>query len=137
MTMTTVINLNQYKERPVPEVGKEYHIFDDGKVRPTRHFIAKVLEVIPFEECKDEELLAAWQSNVESSYWLYNTETDYFVKAESDFDENYLYFVRTKDGGWFSIDVTSWWQSARLDIDGSLYKTMVEQYDEDGKVCQN
>ena len=133
----TVLDLNPYKEQPVPEVGKEYHIFDDGKVRPSRHFIAKILEVIPFEDCKDEDLIAAWKDNVESSYWLFTPETDYFVKAESDFDENYLYFVRTEDGGWFSIDVTSWWQSARLDIDGSLYKIMVEQYGEDGKVCQN
>ena len=121
----------------IPEVGKEYHIFDDGKVRPSRHYIAKILEVIPFDECKDEELLMTWRSNVESSYWLYSTKTDYFVKAESDFDENYLYFVRTKDVGWFSIDVISWWHGARLDTDGSLYKIMVEQYSEDGKVCQN
>ena len=53
----TVLNLNPYKEQPVPEVGKEYHIFDDGKVRPSRHYIAKVVEVIPFEACKDEMLL--------------------------------------------------------------------------------
>jgi hypothetical protein len=126
-------DMTPYKEQGIPEVGKEYHIFDDGKVRPTRHFIAKILEVISFEDCKDEELLAAWKSNVEFGYWLYAPETDYFVKAESDFDENYLYFVRTKDNGWFSIDVTSWWQSVRLDIDGSLYKTMVEWYGEDNK----
>ena len=133
----TVLNLNPYKEQPVPEVGKEYHIFDDGKIRPSRHYIAKILEVIPFEDCKDEDLIAAWKDNVESSYWLFTPETDYFVKAESDFDENYLYFVRTKDGGWFSMDITSWWQGARLDTDGSLYKIMVEQYGDDGKVYQN
>ena len=133
----TVLNLNPSKEQPVPEVGKEYHIFDDGKVRPSRHYIAKILEIIPFEECLDHKLISDWAEEVTEHYWLYSQETDYFVKAKSDFDENYLYFVRTKDGGWFSIDVTSWWQSARLDIDGSLYKTMVEYYGEDGKVCQN
>lgn len=121
----------------IPEVGKEYHIFDDGKVRPSRHFIAKILEVIPFEDCKDEDLITAWKANVESYYWLFVPETDYFVKAESDFDEDYLYFVRTKDGGWFSMDITSWWQGARLDTDGSLYKTMVEYYGEDGKEVHN
>ena len=116
-----------------PEIGKKYHIFDDGKVRPTRHFVATVLEVISFADCKDEDLIAAWKDNVESSPWLFALETDYFIKAESDFDEDYLYFVRTKDGGWFSMDITSWWQGARLDIDGSLYKIMVEQYGEDSK----
>lgn len=124
----TILDLKPYEEQSVPEVGKEYHIFDDGKIKPSRHYIAKILEVIPFGDCKDEELLSAWKSNVESSYWLYNTKTDYFVKAESDFDENYLYFVRTRDGGWFSIDVNSWWQSARLDTDGSIYKKMKEYY---------
>lgn len=117
----------------IPEVGKEYHIFDDGKIRPSRHYIAKILEVIPFEDCKDEDLIAAWKDNVESGYWLFAPETDYFIKAESDFDEDYLYFVRTKSGGWFSMDITSWWQGARLDTDGSLYKTMVEYYGEDDK----
>ena len=112
----------------IPEVGKEYHIFDDGKIRPSRHYIAKILEVIPFEDCKDEDLIAAWKANVASSYWLFAPETDYFVKVESDFDEDYLYFVRTKDSGWFSLNITSWWQGARLDIDGKLYETMITWY---------
>ena len=114
----------------IPTVGKEYHIFDDGKIRPSRHFIAKILEVIPFEDCKDSDLITAWKANVKDSYWLFATETDYFVKAESNFDEDHLYFVRTKDNGWFSINITSWWQGARLDIDGSLYEKMKELYSE-------
>ena len=31
------------------------------------------------------------------------------------------------------MNITSWWQGARLDIDGSLYKTMIEYYGEDDK----
>jgi hypothetical protein len=34
------------------------------------------------------------------------------------------YFVRTKDGGWFSLG----WFGSRLDIDGSLYEKMKEWY---------
>ena len=127
----TVLNLNPYKEQPVPEVGKEYHTFDDGKVRLSRHSIATISEVIPFVECKDEDLLESWRDEVKTCYWLFATETDYFVKAE--YDDETSYFVRTKDGGWFSLG----WFGARLDIDGSLYKIMVECYGEDGKVCQN
>lgn len=117
----------------IPEVGKEYHIFDDGKIRPSRHYIAKITEVIPFEKA-DQEIVCAWRSEVESAYWLYATETDYFIKADSDFDENPLYFARTKDSGWFSINYPNWWMSARLDVDGSLYKIMLDQY---GEECQN
>ena len=126
-----VINLTPYKEQPVPEVGKEYHIFDDGKVKPCRHYIAKILEVIPFNEFKDEEVLEMWREEVEECYWLFAENTDYFVKADTE--NGIAYFVRTTYGAWFSL---GFW-AARLDIDGSLYKIMVEQYGEDGKVCQN
>ena len=128
MGTVTVINTTPYKEQPVPEVGKEYHIFDDGKISPSRHYIAKIVEVIPFEACDNIVLLETWAMEVQACEWLYATVTDYFAKAESDFDENPLYFVRTLDGGWFSIDFPGYWMGARLDIDGSLYKSMIEFY---------
>lgn len=114
----------------IPELNKEYHIFDDGKVKPSRHYMAKIVELIPFEECTDQSLLTAWSSEVDFCDWLYAKETDYFVKAESDFDDNPLYFVRTINGGWFSLDYPDGWMGARLDIDGRLYKEMIEWYGE-------
>lgn len=125
----TVINTTPYKGQPVPEVGKDYHIFDDGKIRLSRHYIASITNIIPFEECADEELQNAWKVNVKEAYWLFASETDYFIKAVSDFNKEPLYFVRTVDGGWFSIDYPSIWMGARLDIDGSLYEKMKECYD--------
>ena len=125
----TIINTTPYKLRPVPEVGKEYHIFDDGKIKPSRHYIAKVLEVIPFADIDlDSDLVDVWTVEKEECDFLYAQETDYFIRAESDFDENPLYFVRTVDGGWFSIDFPGYWMSARLDIDGELYKEMLKWY---------
>ena len=121
MGTVTVIYTAPYNLQPVPEVGKEYHIFDDGKIRPSRHSIAKVLEVIPFKEA-DEDVLREWCSDVAECYWLYASETDYFVRAKWGQDTDYLYFVRTQDGGWFSLG----WFGARLDIDGELYKSMNE-----------
>lgn len=128
MGTVTIINTTPYKLQPVPEAGKEYHIFDDGKVKPSRHYIAKVLEAIPFEECNNTALLDTWAQEVSCYDFLYSLETDYFIKAESDFDERHLYFVRTVDGGWFSIDFPGYWMGARLDIDGSLYENMLEWY---------
>ena len=125
----SVISLTPYKEQPVPEVGKEYHIFDDGKVKPSRHYIAKITELISFDDIQEQpDLYAEWQSEVKNCYWLYAKATDYFVKAESNFDENALYFVRTTDGGWFSIDYPNFWMSARLDIDGTIYEEMMQIY---------
>ena len=121
MGTVTVINTTPYKLQPVPEVGKEYHIFDDGKIKPCRHAITNISEVIPFDDCSDTELLELWHNEVEECYWLYASETDYFVKAE--YDDETVYFVRTKDGGWFSLG----WFGARLDIDGSLYQKLLER----------
>jgi hypothetical protein len=125
MGIVTCINLTPYNLQPVPEVGKEYHIFDDGKISPSRHYTAKITEVIPFEKCEDLELMSKWADEVIECYWLFATATDYFVKAVSDYDKNLLYFVRTTDGGWFSIDYPDCWMGARLDIGGELYKSMV------------
>ena len=114
--------------KPIPEPNKEYHIFDDGKIRPNRHYTCKIVEIIPFNECKDNKLIKFWKKYVKEHCWLFSKETDYFIKGISSFDKNPLYFVRTKDGGWFSIDYPNDWMGAELDIDGSLYKILTEQY---------
>lgn len=136
MGTVTILNPESYKLQPVPEVGKEYHIFDDGKIRLSRHYTAKIIEVIPFKETYSVEdtmraVLATWKEEVNENAWfLFARETDYFIKAESNYDKNPLYFVRTLDGGWFSIDYPDCWMGARLDIDGSLYEKMKEIYGE-------
>lgn len=127
MGTVTVINTTPYNLQPVPELGKEYHIFDDGKIKPSRHYIAKVVNVISPEDAYEiTGLYDAWKEQVKECDWLFARETDYFVVATSDYDQNLLYFVRTEDGGWFSIDYPNVWMGARLDIDGSLYKSMIE-----------
>ena len=127
MGTVTIINTKPYTLQPVPEVGKEYHIFDDGKIRPSRHYIAKIVKLIyPEDAYEITALYKAWQEQVEECYWLFAKETDYFVVAESDYDKDLIYFVRTTDGGWFSIDYPGCWMGARLDIDGSLYNEMMK-----------
>jgi hypothetical protein len=125
MGTITLLNTKPYKEQPVPEVGKEYHTFDDGKIKPSRHSITTITKVIPFNKCNDNELMSDWADEVTECYWLYANETDYFVEGRYDDETNY--FVRTKDGGWFSLGFFG----ARLDIDGSLYNSMIEQFGED------
>jgi hypothetical protein len=72
------------------------------------------------------KLFQAWKENIKEAYWLFAEDTDFFVKATSNYDANPLYFVRTVDGGWFSIDYPNVWMGARLDVDGELYKSMNE-----------
>lgn len=129
MGTVTIINTKPYILQPIPEVGKEYHIFDDGKIKPSRHYIAKIVKLIyPEDAYEITALYKAWQEQVEECYWLFAKETDYFVVAESDYDKELIYFVRTTDGGWFSIDYPGCWMGARLDIDGSLYNEMLKCY---------
>lgn len=129
MGTVTVINTAPYNLQPVPEVGKEYHIFDDGKIKPSRHYLAKVVNIISPEDAYEiTDLYNTWEEQVKECYWLFAKETDFFVVAESDYDKSPIYFVRTEDGGWFSIDYPNVWMGARLDIDGSLYKSMIEFY---------
>lgn len=37
---------------PVPEVGKFYHFWDDGKTSPSRHYICKVEELVTVKQAK-------------------------------------------------------------------------------------
>lgn len=61
--------------------------------------------------------------------WLYAEETDAFIECSiPKYDENNIWFVRTVRGGWFSIDIQSWWQSGELDTDGKLYEYYKEIY---------
>ena len=102
----------------LPEIGKTYNCFDDGKIRESRMYQVTITEVIPFEKA-DNELLQLWKEEGLSSYWLFE-KTDYFIKFKStEFkDEPNGVFARTKDGGWFGLG--NYWNSGRLDIDDSL-----------------
>lgn len=48
--------------------------------------------------------------------------------------ENDLYFVRTKNGGWFSMNIQSSWQSGRLDVDEKGWNQLLEDYNDMPKV---
>ena len=133
----------------IPEVGKFYHFWDDGKSSPSRHYICKVERVITPEEAKDimvavtdwdfdengevkrvTSLYDHWKEEAVPNHdWLYANDTDCFVEASCPrYDENNLWFARTKDGGWFSMDIQSSWQGGTLDIDGSVYDYNTKYY---------
>jgi len=131
--------------KPIPEVGKDYHFFDDGKIRRSRHYIATIKRIITKEEAKsiifelteyfDENtcydykssLYDIWQSETEEYDWIIAKDTDYIIEASiPEYDDNLIYFVRTKDGGWFSMNIQSCLQGGRLDINGKLYESLLE-----------
>jgi len=96
------------------EIGKTYNVFDDGKIKESRMYQVKVTEVIPFDKI-DEDTLEQWKQEVEDCDHLYAKQTDFFIKSWNGADVET--FVRTTDGGWFSMGFMC---CGRLDIDGYL-----------------
>lgn len=141
--------------KEVPEIGKFYHFFDDGKTSTSRHYICKCERIITSEEAKSVmievpneyvdnvfdkiSLYDHWHDNeMPKCDWLYAKDTDYFVECSCPkYDKNNLWFVRTKDGGWFSMDIQSWWQSGRLDVDGEIFQEVLNYIKEHSEYYSN
>lgn len=84
-------------------IGEEYDYFDDGKISVSRRRTVKILDIVLFENI-DKDILHQWETEVEDCPWLYNRETDFFIKAYFvDTPSEIIYFVRTTDLGWFSL----------------------------------
>lgn len=124
-------------KQPLPELGKRYHFFEDGKSGPSRHYIIEITEIIPFEEMIDGELLDIYDAEVEEADFLYAPETDYFIYGRKvlldntlDMEDEFI-FIRTNYGGWFSFG--HWFEDGQLDVDSSKYNEIVEYWEQDDR----
>ena len=153
--------MNNQKLKPIPEVGKFYHFFDNGKFSPGRHYICKVEEVVKYDDAKDiiikdisvwdndkgvyhkksntlidcwcDTLIDCWLKEKKCNNWIYAPITDYFVEVSCPkYDKYNLWFARTKDGGWYSLDIQSGWQSGQLDVTGEIYDNIIKYWKESG-----
>lgn len=140
---------------PLPTIGNAYEFYDDGKIYPRRRYTTTVMDIISTEEAKsvmfpiyvyeesdmipttivaegeepigETSLYTVWEFNKEEHDWVFATETDYFIKCSiPKYDEYPIWFVRTKEGNWFSLDIQSHWQGGLLDIDNHLTKELEE-----------
>ena len=130
--------------KDLPKVGEYYHFFDDGKTSQGRHYICRCERIITPEEAKSVmievpnkyvndakdsiSLYDHWHNNEMPEYdWLYAKNTDYFIECSCPkYDDYNLWFVRTKDGGWFSMNIQSWWQSGSLDVNGEIFEGVIQ-----------
>lgn len=120
----------------LPEVGKRYHFFEDGKSGPSRHFIIEITNIVPFEDITDGELLDAYDAEVDECDFLYAPETDYFIYGrkileDNTLDEEDFIFIRTDYGGWFSFGHL--FDDGLLDVDSSKYSAIAEYWEQDGR----
>lgn len=135
---------------PIPDIGKTYMFYDDGKISRCRQDKARVLCVITKEDAKeifiptyyDDDfnlttikqdieptgsisLYDIWLLSKKEYDWIFANDTDYFIECSiPEYDENTIWFVRTKSGGWFSMDIQNEWQGGRLDVSGELTKML-------------
>lgn len=152
MTVTVIID-REYNLEPVPEVGKEYHFWDDGKSSPSRHYICRCERLLTCEEAKTivfdlkfypdptkkeyisykKTLFEIWQEEIKGTSWIFEEDTDYFVEVSCPtFDDNKLWAARTKWGGWFTLEI-SFWQGGEIDVTGEKFRNIVENCEEEGE----
>ena len=119
---------------PEPEVGKIYHGFDDGKIRLSRLVDWKIIKRIDLDNDEvSKNLLRALQKEIEESYWIFDSEQTIIFYAKA-VDENgkydkqigTCYFIRTKEGGWFSAYSNMFWW-CELDVDNRWYNELSKE----------
>ena len=99
-------------ENSIPKIGKTYIFLDNGD--RSRKYKATVKQILKYKDAPDY-LKQAYFDNLKECDWLYQKFTDYFIGAEiPEYDDNIIWFVRSKNGGWFSMDIQSDWQSGEL-----------------------
>lgn len=118
----------------------------------SRHYICRIERIITPKESKNIMVTVPrwnWNKNQndfeEISLWdryheqiiehdVYDKDgTDFLIEASCPtYDENNLWFIRQRGGGWFSIDVQNCWQGGELDITGEIFESVVSDIIEDG-----
>lgn len=126
----TVLYSHKKHMKPIPEIGRKYHCFDDGKITFSRHFIIQVDEVLGHQEFKRKykELFEKYREAVKNNYWIYSTHSDKFIITHKGENDELGVYVRTKQGGWFGIG--NWWNSAELDVTRELWNGLVNRIDD-------
>lgn len=135
--------------KELPSIGKEYPFFDDGKTSVSRLYKATIIRIFKFSKIPEnlvcDRLLDCGIYTL-SDYikyqqsccdWLYAPETDYVIEASiPEYDNDLIYFIRTKYGGWFSIDFTNCWQGGELDVSWNIYNNLIKFYEEENMYDQ-
>ena len=108
----------------IPKIGEVVPFFDEGKVCSSRLYKAIIKDVVLYAYAPDY-VKQAFKTNSEVCSWIWNGITDYFIGCViKEYDKNEIWFARTKEGGWFSLDIQSDWQCGVLDVDGELKKIL-------------
>ena len=125
----TVVYNHKKNLQPIPEVGKKYHCFDDGKITYSRHFIIRVNEVLGHQQFRKKypKEFKLYREAVKDHYWIYSTHSDKFIITYKGENNEFGVYVRTKQGDWFGIG--NWWNCGVLDVTGKLWNNFIDNLD--------
>ena len=122
----------------LPEIGKIYNFYDDGKITYSRQYRCKIINVIPYDNVSDK-IKEQYKTLVCHYNWIFSPHTDYFIigKVEDDIIENQV-FMRTLKGDWFSNAISLNTKDfdiidrgdvgGILDVDGVITKELEQRY---------
>lgn len=124
-TGVVIYNPENVTSAPELEVGKEYPVYNDGKISFTRLNLYEIKEKLDLDNDNIEpEVLEEISSAVSHTYWLYNENQSTVYVADDGC--SYIYFLRTKSGGWFSTGLFS---GGELDFDGKLGRSLLKNHE--------
>ena len=122
----------------LPEIGKIYKFYDDGKITYSRQYRCKIINVIPYDNISDK-IKEQYKTLVNHYNWIFSPHTDYFIigKVEDDIIEDQV-FMRTLKGDWFSNAISLNTKDfdiidrgdvgGILDVDGVITKELEQRY---------
>ena len=125
----TVLYSHKKHMQKIPKVGEKYHCFDYGKITFSRHYIVKIDEVLGHMAFKRKypNQFEQYCQTAKECYWLYSRRTDKFVITYKGENDELGVFVRTKQGGWFSIG--NFFNCGALDTTGKMWENLVANID--------
>jgi len=103
----------------LPEIGKSYNCYDDGKIYESRRIQVYVFDLILFEKAP-KNIKKEWSKNVKKYHWVFDKKTDYFIIADTE--EKHFVYARSLWGGWFCVKPCG---SNLLDVSGNLTKNLI------------
>lgn len=119
--------------KAIPEAGKTCTFYDAGKRSDSRTYEAEVLCIMSKKEVRsikfpqyladdasedNTNLYDIWSKAILRHPDWYAKDTDCFIEcAIPDYDTNSIWFARSADGGWYSMDIQNCWQHGELVVD--------------------
>lgn len=93
------------------EIGKKYNFFDDGKIWISRHYIAEVTDIIPFDEFHMQTYINdIIQDNLDYNPIYTKYPHEVIICKIYDYVKGPFFFIKMNDntGNYFSVNDSYW-----------------------------